>query len=115
MAMTKEEKELLQKKKLTDHMIILCLVTCEGVISRNAYLEKKWGNFHGKHNPYTADRLTWMEYRKKLRFLLQSKYMMKAIIQEVKSCKDKATQKEVEEVIGLINRGDYAIVSDSRQ
>ena len=47
----------------------------ESVISKNAYLEKKWGNcyYHffdvSSSELYKEKRLEWMEYRKKLRSL----------------------------------------------
>ena len=34
-----------EDKKLTIPMIFSCLVTCELVIGKNAYLEKKWKNY----------------------------------------------------------------------
>ena len=40
--MTKQDKENLQNKKLTDSLLISCLAACEPIISKNAYLEKKW-------------------------------------------------------------------------
>ena len=42
--MTKQDKENLKNKKLTDSLLISCLAACEPVISKNAYLEKKWAN-----------------------------------------------------------------------
>jgi len=39
--MTKQDKENLKDKRLTDSLLISCLATCESVISKNAYLEKK--------------------------------------------------------------------------
>lgn len=109
--MTKQDKENLQNKKLTDSLIVSCLATCETVISKNAYLEKKWGNCGQSYNGcYEYERLEWMRYRKKLRSLLLLVYSMKMIIQMTKGCKDKATQKEVLEAIGLIDRNDYEFV-----
>lgn len=32
----------IKDKSYTDEDIIKCLITCEKVISKNAYLEKKW-------------------------------------------------------------------------
>lgn len=105
--MTKADKENLQNKKLTIPMIISCLATCESVIGKNAYLEKKWSNCYVCANQsasaeYKAKRLEWMDYRAKLRGLLLQIYSMKEIIQKTKSCTDKATQKEVKEVIEII-------------
>ena len=109
--MTKQEKENLKNKKLTDSLLISCLAACEPVISKNAYLEKKWGNCGQSYNGcYQYERLAWMKYREKLRSLLLPVYSMKMIIQMTKSCKDKSTQKEVLEVIGLIDKGDYELV-----
>ena len=109
--MTKEDKENLQNKRLTDSMIISCLATCESVISKNAYLEKKWSNYsycYGQTagDSYKAKRLEWMKYREKLRSLLLPEYHMKQIIQMTKECTNKATQKTVKEVIDLIDKKD---------
>ena len=105
--MTKADKENLLNKKLTIPMIISCLATCESVISKNAYLEKKWSNCYVCANQsasaeYRVKRLEWMDYRAKLRELLLQIYSMKEIIQKTKSCTDKATQKEVKDVIEII-------------
>lgn len=108
--MTKQDKENLQNKKFTDSLLISCLAACEPVISKNAYLEKKWCHDCKDYGGYQATRLEWMKYRKKLRSLLLSTYSMKMIIQMTKGCKDKATQKEVLEVIGLIEKNDYELV-----
>ena len=113
--MTKTDKENLQNKKLTSSMILSCLVTCESVISKNAYLEKKWSNYYVYANQsasleYKNKRVEWMAYREKLRSLLLPTDSMKAIIQKTKSCTDKATQKEVEEVIELIEKNDYELM-----
>lgn len=107
--MTKQDKENLQNKKLTDSLLISCLAACEPVISKNAYLEKKWGNYCRDYGGYRATRLEWMKHREKLRSLLLPIYSMKMIIQMTKSCKDKSTQKEVLEVIGLIESNDYEL------
>ena len=112
--MTKTDKENLQNKKLTSSMILSCLVTCESIISKNAYLEKKWSNYYVCANQsasleYKNKRLDWMAYREKLRSLLLPIYSMKMIIQMTKSCTDKATQKEVKEVIKLIEKNDYVL------
>lgn len=98
--MTKEDKENLQNKRLSDSLIISCLATCESVISKNAYLEKKWGNYsyvsgQTAGDDYKIKRLAWMGYREKLRSLLLKEYPMKMIIQMTKSCTDKASQKNV--------------------
>ncbi len=113
--MTKEDKDNLQNKKLTDSLIISCLATCESVISRNAYLEKKWSNYsyvsgQTSGDDYKIKRLEWSGHREKLRTLLKPMYSMKQIIQMTKSCTDKVTQKAVEEVIGLIDNNDYVLV-----
>ena len=99
--MTKQDKENLKNKKITDSLLISCLAACDPVISKNAY--KDYGGYY-------ATRLEWMGYRKKLRSLLLPIYSMKLIIQMTKSCKDKATQKEVIEVISLVDKGDYQLV-----
>ena len=113
--MTNEDKENLQNKQLTDSLIISCLATCESVISKNAYLEKKWSNYYVCSNQsaaveYKTKRLEWMNDRERLRSLLLPRYSMKRIIQMTKSCTDKATQKVVKEVIGLIEKNDYVLL-----
>ncbi len=108
--MTKQDKENLKNKKITDSLLISCLAACDPVISKNAYLEKKWCHDYKDYGGYYATRLEWMGYRKKLRSLLLPIYSMKLIIQMTKSCKDKATQKEVIEVISLVDKGDYQLV-----
>ena len=108
--MTKQDKENLKNKKITDSLLISCLAACDPVISKNAYLEKKWCHDYKDYVGYYATRLEWMGYREKLRSLLLPIYSMKLIIQMTKSCKDKATQKEVIEVISLVDKGDYQLV-----
>lgn len=109
--MTNQDKENLKNKKLTDSLLVSCLAVCEPVISKNAYLEKKWANCGQSYNGcYEYERLEWMGYREKLRSLLLPIYSMKMIIQMTKSCKDKASQKEVLEVICLVDKNDYELV-----
>lgn len=113
--MTKQDKENLQHKKLTDSLLISCLAACESVISKKAYLEKKWNGYNVVFDQtagdmYRQERLEWMEYRERLRSLLVPIYSMKMIIQMTKSCKNKASQKEVLEVIGLVDMNDYELV-----
>lgn len=110
--MMKEDKQNLVNKKLTDTLIISCLAACEPIISRNAYLEKKWSNYcgHRDYGGYYATRMEWTRYREKLRSLLLPIYSMKMIIQMTKSCIDKATQKEVKKVIELIEQNDYVLL-----
>lgn len=113
--MTKQDKENLKNKQLTDSLLISCLATCESVISKKAYLEKKWNGYNVVFDQtagdmYRQERLEWMKYREKLRSLLLPVYSMKMIIQMTKSCKDKASQKEVIQVIHLIETNDYELV-----
>ena len=113
--MTKQNKENLQNKKLTDSLLVSCLAACETVISKKAYLEKKWSSYNVVFDQtagdmYRQERLEWMKHREKLRSLLLPIYSMKMIIQMTKSCKDKASQKEVLEVIVLIYKNDYELV-----
>jgi len=54
--------------------------------------------------------MEWTRYREKLRSLLLPIYPMKMIIQHTKGCKDKATQKEVKEVIELVENNNYELV-----
>ncbi len=110
--MTRRDKENLKNKRLTDSLLISCLAACEPVISRNAYLEKKWSNYCGNrdYGGYYATRMEWTRYREKLRSLLLPICSMKMIIQLTKGCKDKATQKEVKEVIELVENNDYELV-----
>ncbi len=86
------------------------MAACEPVISKNAYLEKKWCHDCKDYGGYHATRLKWMGYREKLRSILLPIYSMKMIIQMTKGCKDKATQKEVLIVIALIEKSDYELV-----
>ncbi len=110
--MTKQDKENLKNKQLTDSLLISCLAACEPIISKNAYLEKKWSNYCGmrEYGGYYATRLEWMGYREKIRSLLLPVYSMKMIIQMTKGCKTKSTQKEVLQVIHLIETNDYELV-----
>ncbi len=113
--MIKTDKQNLQNKKLTIAMIISCLATCESIISKNAYLEKKWSNYYECSDQsasvnYRIMRLEWMGYRERLRSLLLKVDSMKGIIQKTKSCTDKATQKEVKKVIELIEKNDYVLL-----
>lgn len=113
--MTKQDKENLKNKQLTDSLLISCLAACEPVISKKAYLEKKWSGYNVVFDQtagdmYRKERLEWMGYREKIRSLLLLVYSMKMIIQMTKSCKDKASQKEVIEVINLIDKNDYELV-----
>lgn len=108
--MTKQDKENLQNKKLTDSLLISCLAACDPVISKNAYLERKWCHDYKDYGGYYATRLEWMGYREKLRSLLLPIYSMKMIIQMTKGCKNKSTQKELLQVIHLIETNDYELV-----
>lgn len=109
--MTKQDKENLQNKKLTNSLLISCLAACETIISKNAYLEKKWANCGQSYNGcYQYEHQLWMGYREKIRLLLLHVYSMKIIIQMTKSCKDKASQKEVLQVVHLIETNDYELV-----
>ena len=97
----------IKSQSYTEEQIIQCLATCESVISKNAYLEKKWSNYIigncSRADEYTNIRTDWMEYRKKLRSLLLDKYSMKEIIQKTKSCERKSTQNRVKEIIDLLD------------
>ena len=113
------EKENLSNGLISEELIYACLMTCEKVISKNAYLEKKWGKWYegltgsAVASNYTADRLTWMEYRKKLQSLLLTKYSMREIIQNTKSTKvytDTAPKTLVKSVIELIDSKEYELI-----
>ena len=67
--MTKQDKENLKNKKITDSLLISCLAACDPVISKNAYLEKKWCHDYKDYGRYYATRLEWMGYRKKIAFI----------------------------------------------
>lgn len=114
--MTKEDKERLESRQLTESILFACLATCESIISKNAYLEKKWKNTPSVPGEdaggweYRTKRLEWMSYREKLRSILLKRYQMKQIIQMTKSCTDKATQENVKTVVGLIDTNDYTLV-----
>lgn len=113
------EKENLSNRLINEELIYACLMTCEKVISKNAYLEKKWGKWYegltgsADDSNYRAERLTWMEYRKKLQSLLLTKYSMKEIIQNTKSTKvytDTAPKTLVKSVIELIDSKEYELI-----
>lgn len=113
------EKENLSNRLISGGLIYACLMTCEKVISKNAYLEKKWGKWYegltgsADASNYRAERLTWMEYRKKLQYLLLTKYSIKEIIQNTKSTKvytDTAPKTLVKAVIELIDNKEYELV-----
>jgi len=113
------EKENLSNRLINEELIYACLMTCEKVISKNAYLEKKWGKWYegltgsADANTYKINRLEWMEYRKKLQSLLLDKYSMKEIIQNTKSTKvytDTAPKTLVKSVIELIDSKEYELV-----
>lgn len=114
----KQEKENLANGIITKEVIYACLMTCEQVISKNAYLEKKWGKWYedltgsANANTYKIDRLKWMQYRKKLQSLLLTKHSMREIIQNTKSTKvytDTAPKTMVKTVIDLIDTGKYEV------
>ena len=99
-------------------MLILCLVTCEELINKNAYLSKKWGNYlknSVEGNTYEYDKKEWMDYREKIRSVLKEKYQMRNVIRDEKGCEDKASQADVKRVIELIDNNDYTLVSDRGQ
>lgn len=113
------EKENLSNRLISEELIYACLMTCEKVISKNAYLEKKWGKWYegltgsADDSNYRAERLTWMEYRKKLQSLLLTKYSIKEIIQNTKSTKvytDTAPKTLIKSVIELIDSKEYELV-----
>lgn len=113
------EKENLSNRLLSEELIYACLMTCEKVISKNAYLEKKWGKWYegltgsADASNYRAERLTWIEHRKKLQSLLLTKYSIKEIIQNTKSTKvytDTAPKTLVKAVIELIDSKEYELV-----
>lgn len=115
----KQEKENLANGIITKEVIYACLMTCEQVISKNAYLEKKWGKWYedltgsANANTYKIDRLKWMQYRKKLQSLLLTKHSMREIIQNTKSTKvytDTAPKTMVKTVIDLIDTGKYEVL-----
>lgn len=112
--MTQMDKDSLQNKQFTESLLIACLATCETIISKNAYLEKKWKNSYGGMgyyiNGYAYERTTWMGYREKIRSLLLPTYSMKLITQMIKDCSDKSTQKAVKDIIELINNNDYVLI-----
>lgn len=113
------EKENLSNGLISEELIYACLMTCEKVISKNAYLEKKWSKWYedftgsADASTYKINRLEWMGYREKLRSLLLEKYSMKEIIQNTKSTKvytDTAPKTMVKAVIDLIDTGKYVLL-----
>ena len=85
------EKENLSNGLISEELIYACLMTCEKVISKNAYLEKKWSKWYedltgsADANTYKINRLEWKGYRKKLQSLQLTKHSMREIIQNTKS------------------------------
>lgn len=113
--MRKEDKINLENKQITLQLITACLSTCEDVISRNAYLEKKWSNYYvfddiPSNGCYCDDKNKWMDYRKKIRGLIRDKYSVNEITDMTKNETVKATQKSVKEFIELIDNNDYELV-----
>ena len=113
------EKENLSNGLISEELIYACLMTCEKVISKNAYLEKKWSKWYedftgsADANTYKINRIEWMGYREKLQSLLLEKYSMKEIIQNTKSTKvytDTAPKTMVKTVIDLIDTGKYVLL-----
>ena len=117
------EKENLSNGLISEELIYACLMTCEKVISKNAYLEKKWSKWYEDltelvaglvdDNTYKINRLEWMEYRKQLQSLLFDKYSIKEIIQNTKSTKvytDTVPKTLVKSVIELIDSKEYELV-----
>ena len=106
------DKECLSSKLFTEEFIFKCLVTCEKVISKNAYLEKRWKNYYivddvTSGDNYKIERLKWMEYRKKLQSVLKPYYSMRDIISKSKSGKNGTTQTAVKQAVEIIESGDY--------
>lgn len=113
--MRKEDKINLENKQITLQLITACLSTCEHVISRNAYLEKKWSNYYvfddiSGNDGYCDDKIKWMDYRKKIRSLIRDKCSINEITDMTKNETVKATQKSVKELIELIDKDDYVLV-----
>ena len=114
----KQEKDNLANGIISKELIYACLMTCEQIISKDAYLEKKWDKWYEDvtgsvdANTYKVDRLTWMEYRKKLQSLLLDKYSMREIIQNTKSTKsytDTAPKTLVKATIDVIDTKTYEV------
>ena len=114
----KQEKDNLANGIISKELIYACLMTCEQIISKNAYLEKKWDKWYEDVtgsvdvNTYKAERIMWMEYRKKLQSLLLDKYSMREIVQNTKSTKvytDTAPKTLVKATIGVIDTKTYEV------
>lgn len=110
------EKENLSNGLISEELIYACLMTCEKVISKNAYLEKKWSKWYEDltgsvdANTYKINRLEWSGYREKLRSLLLDKHSMREIIQNTKVYTDTAPKTMVKTVIDLIDTGKYVLL-----
>ncbi len=105
-------KKDLENNILSEQIIISALTACEAVISKKAYLAKKWKNYYvcpgqTAGDSYTMECSQWMEYRKKLRESLLSKYSMKEIIQMTKGNTDKISQKDVIAIIKMLDSDNY--------
>ena len=96
----------IKDKSYTIEQLIILLATCNKVISRNAYLEKKWNNcmeFWGSHgDSYAAKRDEFIGYRKQIRDYLSKYIPMNKVIQLEKSCTETATQKAVKEFVNML-------------
>ena len=113
------DKECLNNKLFTEDFIFRCLVTCEKVINKNAYLEKCWKNYYiiddvTSGDNYKTERLKWMDYWKKLQSVLKPYYSMRDIISKSKSGKNGTTQTAVKQAVELIDSVDYKYETFSR-
>ena len=63
------EKENLSNGLISEELIYACLMTCDKVISKNAYLEKKWSKWYedltgsADANTYKINRLEWISHQ----------------------------------------------------
>ena len=107
--MKKEYQHLLQSRQLTEDLLLSCIITCNGVIRENAYLEKQW-EAYSDFSDYTGVRLKWSDYRNKIQEALQRKYEMKKIIALIKTHKATAPKTTVKAVVELIDSGDFMLI-----
>lgn len=107
------DKEKFEQKVITEQLIFQCLGKCEQVISKAAYNKIKWKNsrYVGQ---YDCEINLWGEKRKKLRSLLYHKYSLSEIQQILNQTKySNIGVDAVDQVIALIDSGDYKVEMES--
>lgn len=114
--MTKEKiqhySHLVEDKKLSTELLILCLANLEPRINKEAYLRAKFKNGGMAVNGcYEYQMKLYMNYRKLVNGLLLNKYSKDTINKMVDQIDkaDKITNKLCDSVVELIQRNDYCL------